>query len=398
MFDPWFKATYPFEIFGHKLKLQVPHDVFSTLRIDEGTLLLLENLPSTEPKAILDMGCGYGALGLPVAARYPNTPIEMVDRDLLAVQWAAQNAQSNGLTNAHVYPSLGYRDLKTSNRPYDWILCNVPARIGRPFIEHLFEAGQKLLAPQGEIRVVVIRDLGPLVEELALEHKWAIRESARGPRHTIYALTVNATNQPQMGSITEPPELYARDRVDIAGLQLDRPFDISGDSTRLATALPVLIDALPKKAPSHVFCFRSSYGVLPLIARKRWPEAQVVATDRDLLGTTFARTNAARLGLEGSKFEVREQFDLCQALEHASSNDEHFDFAMGEISPSAGEKVAEAELVALSKSLTRDGQALILTLEKIEKEWIKGIAARRKLSISRLIARDGNLVLRLTSA
>lgn len=75
---PWYKATSHHQNFGKTLILDVPHDVFSTLTIDEGTLLLLENLPAEDPQVVLDKGCGYGALGLPIAQRYKNAKFYLV--------------------------------------------------------------------------------------------------------------------------------------------------------------------------------------------------------------------------------------------------------------------------------------------------------------------------------
>ena len=166
----WYKTTFQYSVLGQNLKLNVPHDVFSTQRIDEGTILLLENLPHSAPKTILDMGCGYGALGLPIASQFPNATIDMVDRDLLAVQWSQINARENSLTNVNAYGSLGFRDVKKAS--YDWILCNVPARIGNPFIEDFIESGRRKLSAEGELRVVVIRDLGPILLEMKERLKW----------------------------------------------------------------------------------------------------------------------------------------------------------------------------------------------------------------------------------
>src|SRR5262249_42603871 len=73
------------------LALDVPWDVFSSQRIDEGTLLLLRHLPEGQPSSFLDLGCGYGALGLPVAARWPAARALLIDRDLLAVAGSAHN-------------------------------------------------------------------------------------------------------------------------------------------------------------------------------------------------------------------------------------------------------------------------------------------------------------------
>lgn len=387
----WFKATLPFPGLGAGLK--IPHDVFSTQCIDEGTLLLLEHLPASAPRSVFDLGCGYGALGLPVAQRFPAARVEMVDRDLLAVAYAALNAQANGLANAVVHPSLGYRDLSGEGRPYDWLLCNVPARIGTPFIAHLLEAGRALLAPGGELRVVVIRDLGPVLEGLRAERGWPLVEAGRGPRHVVFALPAD----PKAAlAIPEPATLYARDEVEIGGLRLERPTDLGGDDPkRVRSGLPVLLDALPRQAPRSVFAFRVGYGTLPLVARTRWPEARVVAADRDLLATAFTGRNAERLGLaQPERLEVRAAAHFPDALRA----EERFDLAVGELSPSAGERVAEAELVALAGALEPNGQALILTLEKLERAWVHPIAGRRKLRVSRMIARDGYALLRLAAS
>ena len=379
---------------GQKLQMQIPHDVFSTQRIDEGTLLLLDHLPPREPSTVLDMGCGYGALGLPIAARFKNARLEMVDRDLLAAKWSGENARANGLTNVDAYGSLGYRDLKSSGAAYDWILCNVPARIGRPFIETLLGAGRLRLTPEGDLRVVVINDLVPMLNELKAQHSWPLNEVARGPRHSIFSLPA-PTGESREDLSEESQDLYLRDRVEVGGLALDRPFDLGGDDPkRLAHGLPALLDSLPKQFSGKVLCFRSGYGQLPLVSRSRWPNAQVVAVDRDLLGTTYVRRNAERLGLGGEKLEVREAPSFPEAIQEG----ERFDLILGELSPSTGEKVVEHELKTIAKALTRGGQALLFSLEKLNKESVKPAAARSKVAIFPLLMREGYVVLSIRGA
>ena len=248
------------------------------------------------------------------------------------------------------------------------------------------------LNPGGEIRVVVIRDLGPLIEDLKRERGWDLIEKARGPRHVVYTLmavaasTLAARVAPKNAQI-----LYARDHIEFCGFSLERPFDITGDSVRMMEALPVLLDALPRSAPKRIFNFRCAYGAMALACATRYPQSRVVATDRDVLATTFARENAERLKVAPERFEVRERVDFQKAL----APSEKFDLCVGELSSSAGERVAEAELAALSKALAPGGQALVLTFERIEQEWIMPIAKRRKLSLARLMARGGYCVLRL---
>ena len=391
MNDPWYKATFQYSSLGVKLPAQVPHDVFSTQNIDEGTLLLLEHLPEKEPISVLDMGCGYGALGLPIAARFPNARVEMVDRDLLAVKWSEKNAKLNQLSNIQAHGSLGFRDLG-SNSTYDWILCNMPARIGKPFIQNFVELGSSKLNSGGELRIVVIRDLGPILLEMKEEHQWPITEIAKGPRHTIFSISSATAKHPELSA----EELYFRDQVQVQDLVLNRPFDFGGDDQkRLKSGLPVLIDSLPRQmvsTPDHrILCFRSGYGSLPLLCRKRWNQSKIVATERDLLGSTFLRWNADLLELNGDRLEIRENAHFPNAL-HAN---EKFNLILGELSSSAGEAVASSELIAIQAALAPRGQAVILCLEKIEKDWVRKFALENKIQVSRVLSREGFTVIRI---
>ncbi|MBS1958481.1 MAG: methyltransferase [Bdellovibrionales bacterium] len=380
--------------FGKPLSLRVPHDVFSTQRIDEGTVLLLENLAVGQPKSILDMGCGYGALGLPIAAKYPAAVFEMVDRDLLAVSFSGLNAANNALSNVRAYGSLGFRDVIRDR--YDWILCNVPARIGRPFIQNLIHGGCARLSAGGDLRVVVINDLCPILQELAVELRWPMTEVKRAPRHTVYAFTANNNET----NVIEPDsrDLYFRDEVEFGGMKFARPFDLGGDDPkRLKQGLPVLFDALPRDPKAkfkNILCFRIGYGILPLYCRQKWGAARVVAVDRDLLATTFTRINSQALNLSGDLLQVRENHHFPAAIETG----ETFDLIAGELSPSAGERIVAAELEAISEALTPGGQAYLLCLNKVEKDWVMPFATKKKITVTAILKRDGYSALRIFRA
>jgi 16S rRNA (guanine1207-N2)-methyltransferase len=404
MQDPWYKSTFVYGALGAELSIQIPHDVFSTQRIDEGTLLLLDHLPEHEPKTVLDMGCGYGALGLPIAAKYSNAKVEMVDRDLLAAKWSQLNAEKNKLANVEAYGSLGFRDVRGST--FDWILCNVPARIGRPFIKNLMELGCEKLGAGGELRVVVINDLAPTMKELQAEANWPLTEIAVGPRHTIFAMKRFSANRESSAEnparaempfeTIEPEILYLRDQVTVENLSFDRPFDFGGDDQkRLSTSLPILIDALPRRAfdaSKNILCLRSGYGILPLLCRKRWPTAKISVIERDLMGTTFLRQNELQLNLPGEAIEIRQAAHFPEAI----ATHERFDLILSELSPSAGENVALSELYAIHNALKPTGEALILCSEKIEKDWIRKFSQLSKYPVNRVLTRDGFSVVRIS--
>lgn len=357
------------------LSLDVPWDVFASQGIDDGTLLLLESLPEGEPGSVLDLGCGYGALGLPVAARWPKARCLLVDRDLLAVAASAHNARALGLSNVEVRPGLGYRHL--GGERFDQVLCNVPARIGERAIRHLLEGGRALGA---EVRVVVIRDLAPVVESLGLS---GLVRVARGARHDVFALARGA-------AAIDPSDesVYARDATSFMGLSLQRPYDASEDPAHLQR-LAVLAESLPRAAPTRALCFRAGYGALPLHLKSRHPRAEVIAQERDLLDAAFLRRNSRALSLP---VEVRESLFPAEGLSRGS-----FPLVVGEWSSPAGAPVAARELQEAADLLAPGGEALILATEKQEREWLPR-AAPRGAAITLLLRREGASVLRISRA
>lgn len=348
---------------GQTLALDVPWDVFSSQAIDDGTLLLLKNLPEGEPRAVLDLGCGYGALGLPVAMRWPKARCLLVDRDLLAVAAAAHNARALGLANVEARPGLGYRGLERER--FDWVLCNVPARIGPEAMRALLEGGRALGA---EVRAVVIRDLADAARAMGLTHV------ARGPRHDVFALA------PGPGELRLDDGIYARDQTSFRGLVMQRPHDASEDPSH-GQHLELLADALPQKAPRRALVFRAGYGRLALHLKSKWPGAQVVAQERDLLDAAFLRRNAEKLGLP---VEVRES--LFPEGEPGS-----FSLVAGEFSAPAGPAVAAHEVALATRLLEAGGEALLLASEKQEREWLPQLRGATVL-----LSREGASVLRIS--
>jgi SAM-dependent methyltransferase len=371
---PYARGRLVLRALGQTLALDVPHDVFSSQRIDDGTLLLLDHLPAGEPKSVLDLGCGYGALGLPVAARFQAARCVLLDRDLLAVAASAHNARVLGLVNVTVQPGLGYRGLQRER--LDWVLCNVPARIGSRAIRYLLEGGRALGA---EVRAVVIRDLAPVVEELGLA---GLTHVARGARHDVFALRrTAAATQGAPAVDLDDDAVYARDETTFARLSLSRPHDASEDPAHLA-ALALLAEALPRRQPKNAFVFRANYGALPLAIKARHAGCEVVAQDRDLLDTAFLRRNATALELP---VEVREDLFWGEAM-----NGRIFSLVCGELAAPAGAAVARSELKQAAQLLAPGGEGLILASEKQEREWL------RRQGATVLLRRGSACVLRIS--
>jgi 16S rRNA (guanine1207-N2)-methyltransferase len=369
--DPYFRTTLSIAWGGRRLRLRVPHSIFSSQRIDDGTRLLLDHLPSGEPRLLLDLGCGYGALGLPVAARFPGARGLLVDRDLLAVEYCRRNAALEGIGNVEVGPSLGYGAVPHS-RTFDWILANVPARAGGRVFGHFLAEGAARLAPGGEVRLVVIAPLAEAVEEAARAWGIEVRRAAASPRHVVFAAA-----DPGRGPTGEGLEVYGRDAIEVAlpeKLRLLRPTDLADEPHRLPTAIPLLASRLPEAPPARVLVFRCGYGLVPALALARWPAARVAALDRDLLGIAYTKLNCA---------DAADRLETIEAVEVAAAAPRGpFDLVLGELSPPNGTAANVREVEDARSLLAPGGRALILGLLK---QWRETLGPRAEALGLRLL-------------
>lgn len=133
--------------------------VFSKERIDFGSRVLIEafRLPSIDGD-ILDLGCGYGPVGILLGSRWPNRQFVMVDINERALSLARENAAANGVNNVEVVKSDGLEALE--QRTFAAILTNPPIRQGKKMIYAFFEQARKALADGGELWIVMQKKQG----------------------------------------------------------------------------------------------------------------------------------------------------------------------------------------------------------------------------------------------
>jgi 16S rRNA (guanine1207-N2)-methyltransferase len=140
---------------GHTFQLRSLPGVFAYDRVDAGTALLLDALVIPAGARVLDVGCGYGLIGL-AAARLGAAQVELVDANLLAVAAAQENIGRNRIAQARAFASDGVPEGMA--RRYDLVVSNPPFHVGksvdgdiaRAFIER---AGQTLV-PGGQLILV----------------------------------------------------------------------------------------------------------------------------------------------------------------------------------------------------------------------------------------------------
>ncbi|WP_125605731.1 class I SAM-dependent methyltransferase [Lapidilactobacillus bayanensis] len=148
------------------LTLTTDSGVFSRQRVDYGTLVLLKViLPVLKTKAdqsfsILDVGCGYGPIGLSLAKLFPNAQVTMVDVNERALDLARDNAVKNQVADqVTVKASDAYAAL-SADAKFDFIITNPPIRAGKKVVAEILLASQKFLKVDGSFFAVLQKKQG----------------------------------------------------------------------------------------------------------------------------------------------------------------------------------------------------------------------------------------------
>ena len=131
--------------------------VFSKTSIDLGSRNLLKYATINDAKTILDVGCGYGTIGLSIAKLYPNTKVDMVDISERALDLARQNKSINTIENAEIFASDSYQNI-TKN--YDMIITNPPIRAGKKIVNDIVIGGASHLNENGNLWCVIQKKHG----------------------------------------------------------------------------------------------------------------------------------------------------------------------------------------------------------------------------------------------
>ena len=140
------------------LALTTDTGVFSGSKVDGGSRYLLQEHPpiADDVTSILDLGCGYGPIGLVAAKRAPNAHVWGIDINERAIALANVNAEANDIVNATFCTAA---DLPADLR-FDLIISNPPIRIGKTALHELLTTWLDRLTPQGRAWMVVQKHLG----------------------------------------------------------------------------------------------------------------------------------------------------------------------------------------------------------------------------------------------
>ena len=151
--------TYDFCFREHKFRFKTDAGVFSKAYIDFGSFTMLEAFtPNTIDAPILDMGCGYGPIGIVVSTLY-DREVLMVDINERAISLTNDNIKTNKVDKAKAQKSYIY-DSIPDEMMFSSIITNPPIRAGKKVVFDIYDGAYNHLLPGGELWVVIQKKQG----------------------------------------------------------------------------------------------------------------------------------------------------------------------------------------------------------------------------------------------
>ena len=155
---PFQRVPLRADVWGHWLELTTGSGVFAKGRLDIGTSVLLrECAPPVGARRVLDLGCGYGVIGLAVAVAVPEAHVTAVDVNERALLLARENAEALGVSDRY---DARLPDDVDEEATFDEIWSNPPIRVGKEALHELLLTWLPRLTPEGVARMVVGKNLG----------------------------------------------------------------------------------------------------------------------------------------------------------------------------------------------------------------------------------------------
>lgn len=149
--------NFKFDVRGVSLLLTTDRGVFSRDYVDFGTRVLLDYLDLNHVKKALDLGCGYGPIGLFMARYNEHINVTMSDVNERAIELVKKNMLSNQISNAKVVLSDAFESI---DETFDLIVTNPPIRAGKQTVFHIYDGAYEHLEKGGLLYVVIQKKQG----------------------------------------------------------------------------------------------------------------------------------------------------------------------------------------------------------------------------------------------
>jgi len=191
---------------GELLSFVVDSGVFASQRLDPGTALLIENLGLRPTDRVLDLGCGWGAVGVAAARSAPRGEVILTEVNRRAARLAEQNLARNGARNASVLVGSSFEPVEEAT--FDVVATNPPYRAGRDLVLEMLTEVPRHLAPGGRLLLVGKGSQGILFYQTWLASHWApgVRVLARGSGYRVLEAPAPPPVRPEAGTPLASPK------------------------------------------------------------------------------------------------------------------------------------------------------------------------------------------------
>jgi len=168
---------------GNQMEFLTTWGLFSPRDIDEGSRLLLEATKVNLDDNILDLGCGYGPLGLTLSKQAIEGNTLLVDKDFVAVEYTQKNIKLNQLKNTSALLSNGFDQIR--EHKFDLIVSNIPAKVGNEMLWLFLHDAYRQLNPGGRLVVVTISGLSKFMKREFKQKFGNYKKLKQGKTYTV---------------------------------------------------------------------------------------------------------------------------------------------------------------------------------------------------------------------
>ncbi len=360
--DPYYKKTINFKLDEHNLEFMISQDLFSSQAIDNGTqrllrTLLFEKINSFEK--VLDLGCGYGPIGITLKKMCPPSEVHMTDRDALALQYSKTNATLNHVAdNIHIYGSLGYDEVKDTD--FDLIVSNIPAKVGNNVLTHIIKDARLHLRENGKVIIVVIDAIDEYIhKELITDESIEITYERSWPGHHVYHYRFNSVKAQVIsttGSAFESGEYY-RGRSDFlfknTKILIKTTFHLP-EFERSSYDTSLLLSSLERMTNTSlaVLAFNPEQGYVPTAISHALHPTKLYLVDRDLQALKISQDNLIDNKYPEGKIVLRHQVGI-------NIENQVFDLVVGSLKDKHDLEVYSLYITQAYEQLGTDGQFIV---------------------------------------
>ena len=278
-----------------KLVFDTSQELFSFAKVDEGTKELLNSLrknPDLKYKKILDLGCGYGVIGIFLKNKFRDSEVLCTDRDSLAVDFAKHNAGLNSL-KIDAIPSLDFQEIKGK---FSLILTNFPAKLEKEGLEYFIARSSEHLEKEGTLALVIVKELNNSIEEIIKNESISVTFKEKNKNYSVYHLQFKEKISSNFSYSADKEDFYIyTKKVSLSTTKALREFDTPHIITDL------ILKILENKKFEKVSIVNPNQGLIPLGVKEIFGVKEINLISNDLLQLNMSSNALLQEGFKNFK-------------------------------------------------------------------------------------------------